>query len=261
MIEIENIKCNDEKGVTLISLAIAIMLLIILASVATYSGINTVNEVKFDAFATQLKIMQVEVNSLYEDCKNGKTITVGDTEYTGEEILGIGEDITQIRETAGEIFAGANISDKSGYRYFNKETIEGLQIEGIDREFLVNIKTRTVISCRGMEYEGQMYYTMDQLPNGFYKVNKTTENEGNPTFEVKLKKIEESKWRIEIPESSIEYDRGYIKKWKVKYKTNEEEGWHISDNLSFVVDKAGKYSVCLFNENIQSNVEELEITD
>ena len=54
----------DNKGVTLISLVVTIVVLIILASIATYSGVNVIRQSKLDKFTAEMKIMQTEVNNL-----------------------------------------------------------------------------------------------------------------------------------------------------------------------------------------------------
>ena len=54
----------NNNGITLMALVITIIILIILASVGTYSGIQVVKSAQFTAFSTELKIMQTQVNKL-----------------------------------------------------------------------------------------------------------------------------------------------------------------------------------------------------
>ena len=49
---------KNNKGITLISLIITIIVLIILATTAIYSGVSTINASKLTAFETELRIMQ-----------------------------------------------------------------------------------------------------------------------------------------------------------------------------------------------------------
>lgn len=53
----------SERGITLIALMITIVLLIILASVAIYSGTETIQSSHFTTFTTDLKVVQEEVNN------------------------------------------------------------------------------------------------------------------------------------------------------------------------------------------------------
>ena len=248
---------KKQEGITLIALVITIIVLIILASIATYSGKDTINSSKLVVFTAELKIMQTEVNNLYDAYKNGRTIKVNEQEYLGEEILNIGQDISSVSEQATNSLNGANISDNTGYRYFDISTIKGLQIDGVQSEFFVNVSTRSVVSYEGFKDGNKMYYTIEQVPDNLYNVQKSKENSGQPTFDVNCKKIENGKWRIEIPESSIVYEEGYINKWNVKYKLVEDENWSNSDSLSFVVMEPGLYDVVIFNENIESAMQKI----
>ena len=58
--------CKKENGITLMSLVITIVILIILASIATYSGIEVIKSSKLTKFTTEMKIMQTQVNELYQ---------------------------------------------------------------------------------------------------------------------------------------------------------------------------------------------------
>jgi len=58
---------KKNKGITLVALVITIVVLLILASVATYSGIEVIKSAKLTAFTTELKIMQTQVNAKYEE--------------------------------------------------------------------------------------------------------------------------------------------------------------------------------------------------
>ena len=78
---------KNEKGVTLISLTVTIIVLMILASVGVTSGISTINSSKLTKFTSEMKTMQVNVNELYNSWKIGEKVTLGNAEYIGDEIL------------------------------------------------------------------------------------------------------------------------------------------------------------------------------
>lgn len=229
---------NNVKGITLVSLILTIIILLILASIATYSGIDVIKSSKFTKFTTEMKIMQTQVNALYEKYKNGDT-----------EILNLGKDLN---EQADIVFTSdtSGITDQTGYKYFDRATIEVLNIEGVEEEFFINVETRSVVSYEGFEYEGVTYYTLEQLPNGLYNVeyNENT-NTGSPTFNTDVEKIGDNKWRITV--SNIQYS-GYIDKWEVKYRLSSQENCNTSKDLSFVVTEQGKYIIELVNGNIKS---------
>lgn len=233
------------KGITLVSLVITVIVLLILASIATYSGINVIQSSKLTAFTTELKIMQTQVNELYQRYKDGDNT-----------VLGLGKDLGSVSEQANKAFNASGITEQSEYRYFDQNTIkDGLKIEGVEGEFFVNIKTRSVVSCEGFKYEGETYYTLEQLPDGLYNVeyNDKNINVDKPTFDTSVEKISEGKWRVTV--SNIQYN-GYIDKWKVNYQLEGQDSWNTSEDLSFIVNEEGNYLIKIANGNLESDEKE-----
>ena len=232
------------NGVTLVSLIITIIVLIILASIGTYSGVEVIKSSKFTKFTTEMKIMQTQVNKLYEQYKNGD-----------DEVLNLGKEINinqTVKDQADTVFTSeaSGITDQVGFRYFDQDTIKGLNIEGVEEEFFINIEKRSVVSYEGIKYDGVTYYTLEQLPNGLYNVE-YKENTNKPAFETNVEEIGDNKWRVSISKSDIKYE-GYIDKWKVKYKLEGQEYWNTSDELGFVLNQSGKYLIKIANENVES---------
>ena len=168
---------KNTKGITLISLVIMIIVLLILASVAIYSGKDIVKSSKFTAFSTELKIMQTQVNAMYQD---------NDKANLGAEIEG------SVKTQADKVFTASEsgITSQEGYKYWNQQLIKELGIEGVEQDFFINLEKRSVISYEGFEYEGKKYYTLQQIPNGLYNVDYDNPNTGKPTFEVNVEQIE-----------------------------------------------------------------------
>lgn len=261
---------KNNKGVTLIALAITIILLLILATVGTVTGMNSIKSSQFTKFTTELKIMQTQVNDLYQKYKDSKTIEVGGNTYTGEEILNIGKDISSdsnVSNQANKVFTSekSGITDKTGYRYFDKQTIKDLKIEGVEEEFFINIDKRSIVSYEGFIYEGKDYYTLDQVPKGFYNVE-YDKSAANVTFEVNSEIIE-GKGKIHIFNIST---NKYINKWQVRYRLKTGDGkqentWNTTEEFEgsktdIDVEKLGKYEVQVFNDGeILSEIKETEM--
>lgn len=261
-------KIGNSKGVTLIALVITIIVLLILASVATYSGVGVIRSSQFTTFITELKIMQTQVNSLYDQWKSGN-IKIDDTNGTitnASDNSTIGKDLTYnstVQEQANTVLVetlglASNIADLSNYKYFDQETLQNLRIESITREFFINIKTRSVVSYEGYTYEGVTYYTLDQVPQGLYNVDYDPQQAGDPTFDVSYEEIGENKWRVTV--SNIQYD-GYIDKWSVKYQKEGSEYWSTTEDMSFVVRERGTYKIKVFNGNIETSDENMKTVE
>lgn len=266
---------KKERGVTLVTLAITITVLIIIASVATYSGIEIINSSRQTKFTAELKIMQVQINSIYQKYKENNPIVINGTTYYGEKeagtgkltILQIGQELSgEVQTQANKIFtelvndgnSGITSTDTTGYRYWNVETIKSLGIEGVEQDCFVNVEKRSVISYKGLKHEGKMYYVLNQLPDNLYNVEYDNPNTGAPTFDVNYEKIGDSKWRINI--SNIQY-AGYINKWKVQYKLEGKNYWNTTEDMSFVVNESGIYNIKIMNNNIASTEKQLKINN
>ena len=256
---------KNNSGITLISLVITIILLLILATIGISSGISTVRSSRLTKFTTEMKLMQQKVNELYDSYTNNRTVNLAGNEYTGTDIANIGNDISDVsEEQRNEVFSssGSGITDTNGYMYYNVSIIDGLGIDGVDGEFFVNVAKRSVISVDGFEYEGNKYYTLEQLPEGLYNVEYNPQQvEGGPTFDVDYEKIGNDKYEISI--SNIQYE-GYINKWYAKYKEEQDENWKTSENLNFTVDQMGTYQIKLYNGDIETTdekVKTIKVTD
>lgn len=245
----------NNNGITLMALVITIIILIILASIVTYSGIQVVKSAQFTAFSTELKIMQTQVNSLYEKKKNNEKILLNNVETEIEQIGTAISSDPEVQEQAENAFnaSGITTEDIPNYKYFKTDTIKSLNIEGVEGEFLVNIDKRSVVSYDGFEYEGKTYYTLEQLPDGLYNVEHNT-SEQQPDFNVDYELLENGKYKISV--NNINYN-GNINKWKVKYKKENEDDWKTSNSNSFIIDELGNYRVKITNNNIESNEKQI----
>ena len=235
---------SENKGITLISLVITVAILIILASVGISSGVGILQQSKLNKFTAEMEIMQTEVNELYDRYKDG------------EDVLSIGKDLD---EQANKVFTSeeSGISDSTDYKYYDRATIESLRIEGTEGEFYVNVKNRSVISHDGFEYEGETYYTLEQLPNGLYNVEYEDKNSNGPEFEITYGQEYDGEVRISI--TNIEYNTGYVDKWQVKYKMEGDDYWSTSEDLMFFVNKFGKYTIKIVNGEIESEEKEIDL--
>ena len=262
---------KEAKGITLISLIITIVVLLILASIGTYSGIDVIKSSEFTEFTTGLKIMQTQVNNIYQKYKDNNTIIIDETIYYGEAqkdnsegkkiILELGEEITGDKATqANKVFteAASGITSQEGYRYWSNELINKLGIEGVTGDFFVNIEKRSIISYKGFKYKEKTYYTIEQLPDSLYNVEYEDANTGKPVFDVEYEEIGNGKWRIII--SNIEYEQ-YINKWEVKYQLEGTTNWNTSEDTSFIVEGIGSYKIKIVNENVESEEKLINIVN
>ena len=167
---------KNNSGITMITLVITIIVLLILTSITTYSGISSIESAKYYNAISQLKVLQSKVNELYEDYKNGNTEVL----ENGESILEY-EMETKATQAYNSVrdnnLNDTNIGILSDYRYYSSDYIRSnLDLEGINYNFLVNIKERSVILFDGVTLKGFNYYALCQIEGEQYNVKYESEN-------------------------------------------------------------------------------------
>ena len=256
-------KTNNQKGVTLISLVITIIVLLILAGIGITSGVQTIKSSKQTKFTTEMKIMQVEANELYDAYKNDKEIEVNGTKYKGEEIKNIGKNITEADGKANEVFAeeASGITDSTGYKYYDQEIIKGLGIDGVENEYFVNVEKRSVVAVIGVDFDGKVCYTVAQLPDGLYNVEY---NEGEKEVDFELASQTSSPVKGNITVFDITSTKA-INKWQVRYRIKGREEWKQTEEfegteIDIGVEELGIYEVQVYHEEeLESAIKEIEV--
>ena len=130
---------KKDSGITIIALAITIVVMLILVSIVTISGIDYIRNSKNNRLTTELQQVQhaiLQQYSLYNTTGNEKYL-VGNP-ITREEI--ITSDILP-----GNIFL-ADISDDPQYYRLSPEDLGGIGIYGSKDTYIINYVTGEVIN-------------------------------------------------------------------------------------------------------------------
>ena len=233
-------KKTNEKGITIITLVITIIILLILASIGVNSGKGTIELAKYDKLRNELTIIQTKVNDLNQENK---------TEI-GQKISTAQKSILNIDIVSNIIYSGRTEAEKAeienGFRYCSSNYIEKqFELDGIERDYLINVEYRYVVSCEGLEYKGTIYYMIDQMESGLYNVAYHNKNSNTGSFDVSAEKVGE-KYKISV--SNIQHE-GYVSNWQVKYKLSTEENWKTSNKLEFEVENGGNYIIKVVHGN------------
>lgn len=160
---------KNEKGITLISLVVMVVLMTILAAVAINYGFGSIETVKLQNFNYELQQIQGKVDTIYEKIKLGETdyITLGsnitDSTKAMETLKKVKNiNYSSISEEEKETYYYND--DYTTYRYLSENQIkENLDISSKPGDMILNFLTREVISVDGFEYEGETYYTLDDM--------------------------------------------------------------------------------------------------
>ena len=161
---------KNNRGITMMALVITVIVLIILASITTYSGVSTIRESRFYKAISEMKVMQAAVNEWYEDYK------IGDSSIWDKGVSlnssGKNEQITKAYNSAKtNNLNGTDIGDITGYKFYSSNLIvDDLDIDGISYDFIINIETRNVILVDGIERKGVTYYSLNEIEEEQYNV-------------------------------------------------------------------------------------------
>ena len=232
---------KDNKGITLISLIITIILMLILTSVTVYTGLDTYKFSKVNAFVTEMQLIQAKVDELVE---------MRNIEELGSEVTS--NSAINSAYLNNEILSN-NISE---YRYFTKEDLlEILDIDDARGAVMINFSTREVVSANGVEYEGKRYYTQYKLPGGQKLINSTNTTQRNTSFAATKS--------IKGLNATITIDDIKITNGTLKYKEQADDYWktitnhtETSKTYETIISKTGTYTF-----KLQDNTNDENYTD
>ena len=151
---------RSEKGITLLALVITVILTLIIAVTATYSGIETYKGMRVKTFSEQLQVVKERMAIIKEKSNTNSEIDLNSIGQGLDELDNdLRNSITNSINNSGEIS-----SDIANYRYFNSKSLKdelGVEIE--DFEVVIDFDRSVVIGVKGVEYEGKVVYTQKQI--------------------------------------------------------------------------------------------------
>ncbi len=250
---------EDNKGITLTALVITIIILLILATTAVYTGTETIQNSKLTAFNTEMSIIQSQVDSM-------QNIIDQDNKIDGISIFEKGRPIDMNDPAIKTLTKDLPEIDLTDFRSYNKEDIE--KYLGIDKinqvvPVLINLKTASVISVKGIKYQEDIYHRLEDLPDSIKKIEHRNTIEEKPTFNISSESTQNEK---KIILSDIIISSEYVIKYKIEYQAEGNLTWvTVAENLStnnysFRVESPGVYNVKITdNKGKVSEIETIEI--
>lgn len=151
---------RDEKGITMLILVITIILTLLIAVTATYSGIDTYKGMRVKTFSEQLKIVRERVEVVKDKASTNSEISLNSLGRSLDELdSSLRDDIINSINNSGELSANS-----ANYRYFETSDLkEDLGVEIEDFAVAIDFDRSIVIGVRGVEYEGHVVYTQKQI--------------------------------------------------------------------------------------------------
>lgn len=164
---------KNNKAITLIVLVIMIIVILILAGVATTAGLNVVKETRYYNAIAKLKVMQTKVNEIYEQYTNENEEGKTEIENYGQAIT---PDVVSVANIAynsakNNNLTGTNIGELADFRLYTSNYIKNnLDLDNVDYDYIINIKTRTVVLLNGIVLDGKTYYSLGEIEGEQYNV-------------------------------------------------------------------------------------------
>ena len=249
---------KDNKGITLIALIVTIVLMLILTSVTTYTGINTYKETQVNKFVTQMQLLQAKVDELVETKTIEELNSIDlDTVTTSQETNAITTAFNQ-----GEI----TTADTNKYKVFTKEKVlEILDVEDVDSNIIVNFETREILSATGIEYKGRTYYTQYKLPGGQIIINNSNEDNNRNLVGFNAENYNTLNLSIDGLNATVTIGNIQITNATLKYKETDSNYWttitnHTESGKGYTVNisKKGTYTLKLEDNLNSQNYIEIE---
>lgn len=147
---------ENQKGITIITLVITVILLIIITSVTVYTGTSVIKQAQLQTISTNMMLIQVKIKTIAEQAKFNKDTS----NYKG--IL--------VSEVSGNSKIDKLVNDKiiddvAKSYILSKEDLSSMGLEKIDIDdgYVVNYETSEIIYVKGFENEGNIYYKLSDL--------------------------------------------------------------------------------------------------
>jgi hypothetical protein len=219
----------NQKGITLISLAAIIIVIMIITSVTIYTGFDVIDKSRLTRFNAEMRIIHAKVNE------------IADQKLSQEELENLGQLISTLNSTLQtKIMNALEGQSAVGFIYFNKTNLRNIGIDNIDRDVIINFTTREVVSLNGVKKDGTTIYRAEYL----YNVDYENANTQAPTYNIQ-KKMYGINAKIIL--TDIEY-KGNVGKGTVSYtQLNglQELGWNTVQGEEINITKSGRYKIRL----------------
>lgn len=234
-----------ENGITLVGLIITVVVMLIIAGVSIYNGIESLDSTRLKGFYTQLEIVQKRVddiaatNEKYVD-RDGQEV---DIKEKGQSLTQNQKDtLRNILQVEGISINNINIEE---FKYFKIQDIEDiLDLREIEYDLFINFEDRIIIAEDGITIEDKTYYA---LKNSMYfvetDISKNNIDVGKLKYSTPTKYTKDS-YRVTIIPDNI---MGELKGSEyVKYKNTNTKYWETSYNNEIIMQKDVEYNIKYF---------------
>lgn len=245
-------KIKDNNGITLVVLIITVILMLVLASVTIYTGIDTYKQARVVEYVQEMQLIQSKVDEIVVTSSKEDLLKLG-TEVTSNEQI----------DAIGSAYANGEVTsnDKTTYRYLSKNDLNNIfSIDDSSDDVMINFATREVVSVNGVKYNEITYYTQYKLPGGQTIIINKEDNNREVSFKTEL--------LIDGLNATVAITNISITNGTLKFsETNEDaENWEVitgytekDKEYKTVISKSGNYTFILQDNTHKSKISEQKV--
>lgn len=167
---------KNNKGITLTTLVITIILLLILASITTYGGSELIKKAKAESLKTNMLLIQAEAKSAVEQVKfemysldtNAADYNEKVSEIRSKNLIGIPLNENESLRSQVQNIVGVE-TDLSNFYYLTPENLQSMNIEtdSTNNDYVVaydiNNVDVDVYYVKGYKIDNTMCYSLDDF--------------------------------------------------------------------------------------------------
>lgn len=146
---------KNQKGITLVTLIVTIIVLLIIGSITIYTGTGIIKRVNLQNLNTNMLLLQAKTKTLAEESKFNKD----ETKLKGTKVNDIVDN-----EKINKLINANIIENPEEYYLLTQEDLNSMGLEKVKIEdgYLVNYETNEIIYIKGFEANGMTYYKLSE---------------------------------------------------------------------------------------------------
>ncbi len=149
-------KKTEEKGITLVTLVVTIIVMIIITSVGIYTGTSILKQTSLQNINTNMMLIQAKTKTISEQAKFNKDTS----NYKGIKLIEVVGN-----EKIDELVSNHIVEDEENYYLLSQNDLNEMGLEKIQISdgYIVNYDTDEIIYVKGFKEKGQTYYKLSEM--------------------------------------------------------------------------------------------------
>lgn len=146
------------KGLTITTLAITIVVIIMLASIGIYTGTDIIKRANLQNINTNMMLIQAKTKTIMEQAKFNKDTS----NYKGTKLTELGDN-----KKVDELIENHIIERNENYYFLTQTNLNEMGLEKIkaDDGYIVEYETNEIIYVKGFSANNQTYYKLSEMKN------------------------------------------------------------------------------------------------